>query len=397
MMLMRVGMTGMMKDERRGHVLRGVRGAHGLRAASLVAITALLLATGCGSFFVYPGSTGTGGGTSSTGDYVYVANATTSNLAGYAVGSGSLTAVSGSPYALAISPVALAVNPANTLLYVAGGGAIYAYGVQSTGALSALNGGAAVATVSVTSMDISPDGNWLLALDSSGAAIDEYQIDTGTGGLTAHIFPFSVSGAVAHAIRVAPNAQYVFAAMGTAGELVFPFSAGTLTAPTQFAVAAGTSDDAIAVDPTSTYLYIGRSGTSGGLAVDAINGGALSAVTGSPFAASKQPAAEKAVALNKAGTDVYVANLNDGTISGFSIGSGGALTALGGSPYAAGSGVTALAADNSGNYVLAAAQGGTPDLALYSYDATMAGKLDLAASTATGTDPTGAVAVAATH
>ena len=377
----------------------GLRGRDCIaRAASLLTVAALALTAGCGGFFVYPGSAGSGGGgSSSTGDYVYVANATTSNLAGYAVGSGALTGVSGSPYALAVSPTALAINPANTLLYVAGGGAIYAYGIQSTGALSALNGGSAVATVSVASMDISPDGNWLLALDSSGAAIDEYQINTGTGTLTAHIFPFSVSGAVAHAIRVAPNAQYVFAAMGTAGELVFPFSSGTLSAPAQFAVAAGTSDDAIAVDSTSTYLYIARSGTSGGLAVDTISGGVLAAVAGSPFTASKQPPAEKAVALNKAGTNVYVANFNDGTVSGFSIGSGGALTALGGSPYAAGSSVIALAADNSGSYLLAAAQGGTPDLALYSFDPTTAGKLNLAASTATGTDPTGAVAIAATH
>jgi len=59
--------------------------------------------------------------------------------------------------------------------------------------------------------------------------------------------------------------------------------------------------------------------------------------------------------------------------------------------------VTALSLDNSGNYLLSLAQGGSPDLALYSFDATTTGKLNLAASTATGTDPTLAVAVAATH
>lgn len=370
------------------------------RAARLLSIAALISTAGCGSFFVYPGSTGTGSGASSTADYVYVANASTSNLAGFAVGSGSLTAVANSPYALSISPTALAISPANTILYVAGGTSIYAYSIQSNGALSALNGGSPVATVTVASMDVSPDGQWLIALDSAIGVIDEYKINSSTGALTAQNTTYSAAGTVVpQAIKVSPNAQFVFAALGTAGDLTFPFDTGTgaLSTPTQLVPPAGTSDNALAVDPNSVYVYIARSGTGGGLAVYAINGGSLSAVAGSPFAASTQPASEKSVVLNKAGTDVYVANYNDSTISGFSIGSGGVLTALSGSPYSAGSLVTALAIDNSGDYLLAAAANGSPDLALYSFDATTSGKLNLSASTATGTDPTDAAAIAATH
>jgi 6-phosphogluconolactonase (cycloisomerase 2 family) len=246
-------------------------------------------------------------------------------------------------------------------------------------------------------MDISPDGQWLIALDRTVGVIDEFQINSNTGALTPLAVTYSASGTPnPMAIRIAPNAHFVFAALGTAGDIVFPFNtaSGAFSTGQQFFVAGNQSDNALAVDSTSTYLYIARSGTNGGLAVDAINGGALSAVSGSPFAAGTQPFS---VVLNKAGTDVYVANRSDGTISGFSIAAGAALTALSGSPYSAGSAVTALAVDNSGSYLLAAAQGGTPDLALYSYDATTAGKLDLAASTATGTDPTQAVAIAATH
>ena len=371
------------------------------RAAALFAVFALLFTSGCGGFFVYPGSTGSGSGGSTTGDYVYVANAATSNLAGFAVGTGTLTAVSGSPYTLPISPTALAINPANTILYVAGGTSIYAYSIASTGALSVLNGGSPVAAATVASMDISPDGQWLIGLDKTAGVIDEYQINASTGTLTAHSATYSAAGTIVPtAIKVAPNAQYVFASIGTAGDLAFPFSTstGTLSTPTQLVPPAGTSDNALAVDPNTTYLYIARSGTGGGLAVYAIGlGGALGAVTGSPFAASSQPASERAVILNKAGTDVYIANYTDDAISGFSIGSGAALTAISGSPYAAGSLVNALAVDNSGNYLLAAAANGSPDLALYSYDATTAGKLDLSASTATGADPTDAIAIAATH
>ena len=103
------------------------------------------------------------------------------------------------------------------------------------------------------------------------------------------------------------------------------------------------------------------------------------------------------MAVNKAGTDVYVANRGDGTISGFSVATSGTLTALSGSPYTSGTGVTALATDSSGDYLLAAANGGSPDLTMYSFDTTTVGKLNLVTTTATGTDPTGPVAVAATH
>ena len=381
-----------------------VKSTFGLRAASWITTATLVLSTGCGGFFVYPGSTGNngGGGSSATGDYIYVANATTANLAGFAVGTGTLTAVAGSPYSLTIQPTALAINPANTILYVAGNGinggspGIYAYSIQSTGVLTPLNGGSSVATVTVAAMDISPDGQWLIALDEIAGVVDEFLINPSSGTLTAQTgITYPASGAVPSAIKVSPDAQHIFAALGPAGVLVFPFSSGALFAPTQV-LAPGTSDNALAIDPSSTHLFIARSGTNGGLAVDSINGVILTAVAGSPFG-STATATGRSVVLNKGGTAVYMSNPNAGTISGFSIGTGGVLTAFSGSPYSTVSQVTALALDNSGNYLSAAAQGGSPDLTLYSFDATTAGKLDLAASTATGVDPAQAIAIAATH
>ena len=102
------------------------------------------------------------------------------------------------------------------------------------------------------------------------------------------------------------------------------------------------------------------------------SGGPLTSVSGSPFTAGTQP---YSVAVNTAGTDVYVANRGSNTISGFSIASGGSLTVLSGSPYQSGTAVTALAVDSSGDYLLAAANGGSPDLTMYSYDSATAGKL----------------------
>ena len=129
------------------------------------------------------------------------------------------------------------------------------------------------------------------------------------------------------------------------------------------------------------------------------SGGALTPVTGTPFAAGS---GTFSVILDSTGTYVYAANRTDGTISGYTIVPGGttaglSLTQLNGSPYTSGSGVQALGIDSTGKYLLAAAVGGAPDLTMYSFDIPVPGKLDPATSVATGVDPAGAVAVALTH
>ena len=190
----------------------------------------------------------------------------------------------------------------------------------------------------------------------------------------------------------------MFVAVGTAGDLVYTFntSNGTLTNPLQLLLgSATTSDNALAVNAAGTYLYIARSGSNGGLAVYTIGaGGALNEVS-SPLAAGNQPFS---VVVNKAGTDVYVADQVGVAVYEYSIASTtGAVAALNPVSVATVSAPRALAVDNSGNYLLTASNAGSPDLAMYSFDSTNAGKLDFSTSTATGTDPTGPVAIAATH
>jgi 6-phosphogluconolactonase len=254
-------------------------------------------------------------------------------------------------------------------------------------------------------MAVSPDGGWLLVLDGNGLTIDEFQIDTSTGALsTGAGASYAITGAtvVPHQIAISStigsNLDLVFLALGTAGDLVYElnYSTGLLSSMQTLApVSATTSDNALAVSPNDAFLYIARSGTNGGLAAYSIgSNGALASISGSPFTSGTQP---YSVVINNAGSDVYVANRGSGTISGYSIGSGGALTALTGSPYTSGSSVTALTADRTGTYILAAANAGSPDLTMYSFDSVTAGKLDLSATSATGTDPAGAVAIATTH
>ena len=392
-----------------------VRVKLGMRFAEAITVGVLAVLTGCGGGFFPPltTTTGSGGGTTTTSSFAYVANATTSTIAGFGIatttaGAGTLTAVSGSPYALTQTPTAMAITPSNSFLYAAAPGGIYGYSINgTTGVLTALNSGSALASsiYGEVSLDVSPDGQWLFALSDNSATLEQYQITAATGAIALIATPTYVGAsgtqAVAKMVKVSPTGTFVLLALGTGGDIVIPFNTvkGALnvidTSPKLPPVSTTTSDNALAVDANTAFLYIARSGVSGGVAVYAIGaGGSLTPVAGSPFAAGGGPFS---VVLDSTGKYVYAANRSDNTISAYAIGTGGVLTALSGSPFASGGAVTSLARDNSKTYILAAAFNGGPDLTMYSFDATTPGKLDSAATAATGVDPTGATLVVTTH
>ncbi len=377
-----------------------------LRSVGLLLAAATTLAlSGC-NFFVSADSSSTSGSTSS--DVVYVANATTETVGAYQVGTGSLTAVSGSPFSLGFVPQSLVVSRANTFLYVStpvansssttgASPAVYGYSIAGDGSLTSLG---AVAAYDLVSMDVSPDGQWLVGLDGITQAIDVFTINTATGALTLaaqDTYTFSTGILTPRMVRFAPSGDYIFAALGSAGDVVFTFNTGTglaIQAQTLSLSSTTTSDNALAVNSSSSTLYIARSGTSPGVGVYTIaNTGTLTPVDGSPFAAGNTP---YAVTLDPTGAYVYVANRGDGTISGYLVGTTAALTPLGGSPYGSGALVTSLAIDKSSTYLLAGANGSFPDLTMYSFDATTAGKLDTVASITSST-AAGLVAIATTH
>jgi 6-phosphogluconolactonase (cycloisomerase 2 family) len=373
--------------------------------ALILSLTATLV--GCGNFFVPPDSSsgggGGGGGTSTSRVYVMNAtagsNTTTGSIAGFTIANGALTPVPNSPMAVQFQPLAAVVSPNNSFLYVAGPSSINVYAINSDGSLSALSNGV---VISVASLDISPDGQWLFGLDLQQSNLDEFQIDASSGGLSAltpQPLPVLAGTNVPQMVKVSPTGNLVFCALGTGGDRVFTLdtTSGTLTYANQALQlnSASTSDNALATDSTGTYLYIARSGTNGGIAVYTIGGGGvLTAIGGSPFAAGNRPFS---IALDKTGKYLYAANRTDGTISGYTIGAGSALTAISGFPITSGQQVNSLGADSSGTYLLAGANGGNPDLSMYSFDATTPGKLDLATSTATDTDPTNITQIALTH
>ncbi len=398
--------------------------------ATVIAVLPAL--AGCSGFFPPvtntgggTGGGGTGGGSTATGNSVYVANLARTSLGGLSVipavaavpatpttpavpaTPAKLNAIPGLPTALVYQPLSMVVSPGNTFLYVGAVGGIYLYVINSDGSLTASTTDPKPAGVYAASMAISPDGQWLIALDATTQQLDIFQITVGTGALNVVTQPAVYSTTVGTwtptSIRISPNGQLIFAALGTAGDVIFSFNTISgisvyltrLPTPTLT-----TADFDIAIDSKTAYAYIARSGTQGGVAVYSIGAnGALNQVTASPFAAG---AGTYSVQLDRTGSYVYAANRTDSSISGFSIVPGATvagltLTPLAGSPYASGAGVQSLGLDSTGKYLLAAAVGGSPDLTMYGFSATVPGQLVDAATAATDAAPAGANAIALTH
>ncbi len=370
--------------------------------AGVLGLAAMALLTGCAGFFPPNTTTTTTTTSSTTGDYVYVVNQTSDTLTGFAVGSGALTSLGSIALTAGLAPASVAVTRADTFVYVGGNGAISCFAIGTGGALTAVTGGGGTATANFVSLDTSPDGQWLLGLDSITLTLYVYRINTSTGALTLNsTTTYGVPGAGAvsqRMVKVAPNGDFVAIALGPGGDIVFPFTSttGLLGSGNSLAIPAAYSDNAVAFDATSSYLLIARgvtgTGLTSGVATYTVNStGALSGVQ--TLAASGN--APYSLLLDSTGTYAYTANRGDGTISGYTLKTG-MLTALASSPYASGLAVTALARDNSGKYIVAVASGGSSDVTLYGFDALTAGKLDPLAVSASGTDPAGSVAVAAT-
>jgi 6-phosphogluconolactonase (cycloisomerase 2 family) len=367
------------------------------RRAVPLFLSGLLLLNGCGTgkFFTPEngnsgGGSGGGGGDTTSGNYLFVANAGANSVSGLGISStGMLATLGGSPLNFSFTPTALTVSRDNKYLWVGTVSQIFGFTIASDGTLSAMNSGNALSNANCADMQTSPDGKWLMVLDGSGNGIDLFSIASdGTlsigpnGGIG-----FTASGTVVpKQLRIAPSGGYVITAMGTAGELYFNFNTttGILQYLNQTTPPGFTSDNAIAIDSTGTYVYEARSGNSPGLVVNTIaSNGVLVPTTSQTYTAGTQP---YSVVLDNTGKYVYVANRGDNTISGWSIDVNAKLTAISGSPFASGVAVTSLGADSTGKYIAAAAYSGSPDVTLYGFDSTTAGKLNSVATSSTGTN-----------
>jgi 6-phosphogluconolactonase (cycloisomerase 2 family) len=362
--------------------------------------------------------------------YMYVANQSTSapGIAGFALTTTTTPATSStttattaltlsptpnSAYALSFVPSAMAITPSDSFLYVASlTGGIYVYGVNTDRSITLQSAVSPVTAYPIAmAMQVDPSGNWLITLNANTSAnqtiVAVYAINTSTGALTnPGTITLTTSGA-SQQLAIAPNGVSGAVTLGTAGIQPFTFnattgkltitSAQTLIPPGSVGSTVG-SDTGVTFDPTSTYCFETETGT-GTVRVFAIDAttGAFTEVPGSPYSTGTGPSA---VLVDATGAYVYVANKGTtaNSVSAFTL-SSGTLTEISGSPFTTGNGKTpvSLAEDSQKLYIGVANQGGSPDLNIYTFTGTTAGALVAAGTASTGTDPTSASIVVATH
>jgi hypothetical protein len=378
-------------------------------------LAAAPLLSGCKGFWDVPSGSGSGGGGTKSGVF-YVLNQKTAQIAGYTIASGAttLTAVTGSPVSLGTTvPYTMAISPNGGFLYVGTVVGVFVYSVGADGALTILNGGQVITADFAFTMQVDPSGSWLIDAVSGIGAVNAIPLDPTTGLVLSGATEQSVTVPSTAVRRVtitqagAPN-PYVFVAMGAGGTAVVPFTAastdpfGSVSVIKPINTTTGGSV-AVAVDLSRQLLYVGEtvavSGSNpGGLRVFAIGANSsMSEITGSPYPSGGIGPG----AILPTSNYVYVANStvsgsSTGNIQGFAITTTGTVYSLTSvSTIAAGLTTTAMDEENTGTYLLAVNSGGTPDLNVYTFNATTGGKLDAYTTASTGSDPVQPVAVVA--
>jgi 6-phosphogluconolactonase (cycloisomerase 2 family) len=378
-------------------------------AMSGAALVLIGLLAGCGDFWQAPGGSTTSTTTSNLSSGVfYVLNQQTAQIVGYSIVSGTLTPVSGSPYTLpgSAEPLAIAVAPNGAFLYVSTAlDGIYLYSIGSGGALTLGNSSAAISADLASTMQVDSTNQWLVEAGPNQAELLAIAISPSTGIATSKTEQtIPLPAATVHQLVISPDNTHIFVALGSSGTEEAIFAAGnskpfgnTANIPVVNSAGAAVS---VAVDPENRLFYVGETAATSGAnsgGLRAINYNTLVEVTGSPY--STAGLAPYAILPEAKGNYVYVANRSvsgssTGNIQGFSFTSTGTVYSLTALSVTVSTGTTpvGLAEDSLDNYVLVVDSGGSPDLEAYTMSS---GALTSAVTSATGTDPVQAGAVAA--
>jgi hypothetical protein len=268
--------------------------------------------------------------------YLYAGFGSTDTLYGWTIGSsGTLTAITGSPFAASFmssvgggfATSSIISNPTGTLLFFASTfqDEIYAYQVGSDGTLTAVTGSPFAAGISPVNLTTDGLGKYLYATEASsshiGTAVAAFSIGSG-GALT----PIAGSPFAFPMWQVAgePSGNYL---IGTTGQ--------------SYGINGSDND----------FLYVFAIQQSG-----ATTPGAISQVSGSPFATTYSPY-NIAVQSNSTGNLVYSFGFND-TLTGFNPPEGfeidstsGALAEISGSPFSSAAVGSAAQFDQSGTFL----------------------------------------------
>jgi 6-phosphogluconolactonase (cycloisomerase 2 family) len=313
--------------------------------------------------------------------FVYVANEGNSNISAFALdaATGSLTQLSGS-FRTGARPVSMTTDPAGKFVYVANqnGHNVSAFSIDAaSGNLAEVSGSPYAAGNFPVSVTVDPSGRFAYVVNENNhdKSVSIYGIDPNTGGLTGlgsvpQRAPNGLTNQNAMAITkgtapVSYTPQFAYVANAGApngsnnvsGYTIDPVT-GALTAITGSPFAEGFSPASIVANPLSRFLYVANNcsdlsclATTGSVSAFGFDPttGVLSNVPGSPFLAGTSPLG---VAVDPARRFAYVVNKTDNTLSAYAIDpASGALTPISGSPFTTGLSPQSVAIDSTGLFL----------------------------------------------
>ena len=280
-------------------------------------------------------------------DYVFVAGTgntptcSTGQIQAYAVDSqsGALRPGASAACLTSTSPVAMAVSPDYANLYVASSddNSVVHFALSSGGALTKKD--AITLPGPATSLAVNQANNFLyVAYGSTTANLAEYALSSGTiGSLTstqALIIPgFDGDTVLPTGVAVLPNnaAVYVTAydksSYNPGGAVtssaspgwVFGFAvdkSGGLTTSLASPYQTGVQPSALAIDPTSRFVYITDRASNHLIGYSVSSGSVLNFLIAGPFKTGVEPSA---VVIDPRGKYIYVSNSLDSSVSAYAI------------------------------------------------------------------------------
>lgn len=246
---------------------------------------------------------------SPSGQYLYIANHDSNNIAVFAISTDGAVASQKTYTTPGSEPVSLAINAAGTLLFVVdyyapgfsdtnpGPGILIVYPINSDGSLGSpvANGSLSYTSLQCfpTGVAASPNGSFVYVTNTNSVVVTTSSPTTNTPPATPASCP----------------------TQGTISGFSVG-SSGALTALTGSPFSAGTTPTGIAIDPTSRFLYATDSAQNQLIVYNVLSSGALNPLTNGPFTTGTFPVG---VVVDPRGKYLYVTNYNAATISEYTI------------------------------------------------------------------------------
>ena len=302
-----------------------------------------------------------------TAKFVYVANIIDNSVSAYQINAtnGALTAVQGSPFTTGGYPSGVAVDPSGSFAYVTSlnDNTVSAYQINaSTGALTDIAGSPYATGTGPIGITIDHSGKFVFVANENSANVSAYAITSGSGGLTpVSGSPFATPGTSPHAVEVdimnqflcvsdtTQNSVATFTINPASGALKLSKTVSTGFAPFTMAMAGGTTP--VGYLPKSAYTLNLYDSQIFGYSIDDATGN-ITPTAGSPFSTGIK---DNAIAVDPSSRFIYVGDAGDkpadSSVAALAINpQTGVLTTGSGSPFDVGGSPIFVTVDPSGRF-----------------------------------------------